>query len=135
MTTDAKITHVGGGSYDLDLVVGEYGLDLQVIGGGAATHPAATAQRMNYEFGVWLGESPFDRAAGFPWEQAVFGRRPLAGIQELVFSRALAVEGVDDIASMPELSLDAATRTLILTMPRVDGADFVINSFDQTIQG
>lgn len=135
MALDAKVVHVGGGSYDLDLVDTEYGLDLQAIGGDSDTHAAATAQRMQYEFGVWLGESPFDRSAGFPWEQAVFGRGPIEGVAELVYTRALAVEGVDDVESMPEMFLNSETRVLTMTMPRINGADFVIDSFDQTIQG
>ena len=133
MTVDAKVLAVGGGAYDIDLAETEYGLDLQLIGGESSTHAAATVQRLQYEFGVWLGESPFDRAAGFPWRQAVFGG-PIEGVAELVYDRALRVEGVEDVAGLPTLELDGATRVLTMTMPKITGTTFEID-FATEVQG
>lgn len=112
MTVDALIEPIGGG--DWDLVIGDDG-DLALVGDSADTYTAAVLQRVAFVLLTWLGESPFDRSLGFPWEESVFGKQPLDGIAALIQSRVLGVEGVTGV-DPPTLDLDNTTRTLTVSV-------------------
>ncbi|MCO0638357.1 hypothetical protein M8745_20695, partial [Lutimaribacter sp. EGI FJ00014] len=122
----------GNGQYDLVLTTAQ-ARDFVLIGTTEATHPAQVQQRLIYTFGTWLGESRFDRTAGFPWEQAVFGKQPIENISALIYDRAINTEGVEAFISGPTLELDNETRQLTVAA-EVQGQDFVAQ-VQQIIQG
>lgn len=132
MTCDFQIEPVGAGAYDLVLSETEQGLDVVLVGDDAATHPAATLQRITYAVLVWLGECRFDRSVGFPWEQAVFGRAPIEGIPVLLQEQIQQVEGVEGIANIPDLLYDAAERRLVIEPVQAAGLGFEID-FDAEV--
>lgn len=125
MSVDFQIEPVGGGAYDL-VLDGEDGgsVDLVLIGNEAETHEAAVVQRVTYAYGMWYGESAFDRNDGFPWEQGVFGKEPLEGITALLYDRAIDLEGVEGFVEPPILMLDNETRDVSI-QGQIQGASFV----------
>lgn len=126
MTSDLQIEPVGGGRYDLVLTETEQGLDAVMAGASEATHPQAVLQRITYAIGVWLGESRFDRAFGFPWEQAVFGRNPIDGVPLYLAEHIAGVEGVVDLIGTPTLLYDNEARRLLITELDVQGAAWTL---------
>jgi hypothetical protein len=86
-----------------------------------------------YALNTWFGESAFDRNAGFPWREAVFGRQPLDGIAELIYDRLISIEGVEEITDPPRLELDTVTRKLTISVA-IKGNGFVV-PVTTTIQG
>ena len=93
---------------DMDLVNGELtfvtGLD-------------AKAQAIEMTLGTWLGEegTVYDRSAGVPYLQTIFGRRnpDLTAIQAILEARVLGVPGI--LSVQLELDLDPSTRVLTVT--------------------
>lgn len=129
--TDILIEPIGNGEYDLALVDN----DLVLVGGTEETWPAEVAQRVTYAVCTWYGESAFDRDAGFPWREGVFGRQPIDGIAALVHEHILAVEGVQGIGSQPVLTLDTTTRKLSILATEVEIEGFAPLELGFTIQG
>jgi hypothetical protein len=127
VSADFQIEAHAGGRYDLTLNETDHGLDAVLIGDTEATHPAAVLQRITYATGVWLGESRFDRSIGFPWEQAVFGRQPLAGIPLLLADAIQAVDGVEGLIGSPELLFDSEARRLVIQGVQVQGEGFALD--------
>jgi len=134
MTCDLQIEPVGGGYYDLVLTETEHGLDAVLVGDDAATHPAATLQRITYAVGVWLGESRFDRSIGFPWEQGVFGRAPIDGLPVFLQEHIQRVEGVEGLETAPDILYDAAARRVVVPPIRVSGSEFTVD-FETELSG
>jgi len=125
MSSDFRIEPVGGGSYDLVLTTTDGVDDFDLIGDTSETHQAAVAQRITYKVGTWLGESPFDRSVGFPWEQTVFGRQPIESIVVFLYDQISSVEGVDSITEPPAIDFDNATRKATISV-QVQGRDFEV---------
>lgn len=121
MTTDFLIEAIGNG--DNDLVIEDN--DFVLVGHTAETHGQAVLQDITYEVGTWFGESAFDRNAGFPWREAVFGEEPIDGIGALVQDRISKLEGVDGFEEAPILTLDA-TRTKLFIRAQVKAGDFIL---------
>jgi hypothetical protein len=113
--TDFRVVAVADG-YDLDI---QYN-DLVLIGGEDDTYLELVAQRIRYAMLTWLGESPFDRDAGIPYTDGVFGRQPIGGVAFLFYQRIAAVEGVDGISDI-RASLDNETRILTLSVDVIVG--------------
>lgn len=109
--TDFRIQSIGDGKYDLVITDN----DFTVVGGDANTWPQEVAQRIVYEVCTWYGESAFDRDAGFPWAQGVFGKAPLEGIASLAYEKILGVDGVQGFNEQPQLTLDTVSRRLFIT--------------------
>lgn len=126
MTADFRLEQLGGGYWDAVLAETEDGPDFDLVGDSAETHPQATLQRIAYAVGVWLGESPFDRNAGFPWEQAVFGRSPIPGIAVFLQEAVQGVEGVEGIENEIDILYDAAARRVVIAPVRVQGESFEV---------
>lgn len=124
--SDLRIVPVGGGSHDLELVTTDGVDDFVLVGDDEATHPDAVAQEITYIVGMWLGESAFDRALGFPWEQAVFGKQPAEAIVVFLYDQIIAAEGVSAFVEPPVIEIDNAARRAIITA-KVQGVDFVID--------
>lgn len=118
---DAQIEPIGGGDYDLVITDG----DLVLVGHTAATWQQSVKQDLEYTLGTWLGESAFDRSAGFPWRQAVFGTNPIEGIGALVYDYIVSVDGIDGLVQAPVLELDSATGRLSITA-EAEGEDFAV---------
>jgi hypothetical protein len=133
MTCDLQIEPVGAGAYDAVLTETAHGLDFVLVGDTAATHPAATLQRLTYAIGVWLGELVFDRSKGFPWVQAVFGG-PIDGVSALLQERISRVEGVEGVPVAPDILYDAAARRIVIPPVKVTGEAFEVD-FEQELQG
>lgn len=73
-------------------------------------------QRVVYRLMTWSGESVYDRTAGLPYADGIFGSSEAEGIAGLFFVHVLETEGVDEITSWDfnlvdrELSLSFAIR-------------------------
>lgn len=106
--TDIRITNDGGG-WDLALVDG----DLELVPETATDDGEAVAQRLVFAWSTWLGESVYDRGAGVPYLDTVFGVAPMPGIAALLLQIGLDVEGVADIDGEPAFDLDSG-RTLAI---------------------
>lgn len=131
---DFQIEPIGGGDWDLSLATRADGsADFVMIGNDDDTWVAEVTQRIVYAVGMWLGESAWDRDAGFPWIEGVFGRQPIDGIAALLYERIVEVEGCDGLAEQPVLILDTTTRRLSISVLAQIGAREVPISV--TIQG
>lgn len=113
--TDFKVESIGGGDYDLVLTDGDFVL----IGDTEDTWLEAVGQDLLYTFGVWYGESVFDRNAGFPWRETVFGTNPIEGISALIVEYAQARPDIEGFDEPPVIEYDAATARLFLTLQAV----------------
>lgn len=110
--SDIQIEPIGGGDHDLAIVGGDW----QLVGHTEATWPDYVIQNLRYHLGMWLGESPFDRGAGFPWREGVFGAQMLDGIGALVYAYATETEGVEGLDDAPDLVFDRATGRLFISI-------------------
>lgn len=68
-------------------------------------------QRIIYRLETWLGESPYARTSGIPYE-FVFGLEPVGAVSAILLQTILDTEGVIDIVGDPTFTLDSASRTL-----------------------
>lgn len=82
---------------------------------------AEVAQRVVYEISTWLGESPYDRTAGIPYLDGVFGFEPVPGVAAMITQTALETEGVTEIEGTPRYLLDTTTGVLSLDLQLVVG--------------
>lgn len=106
--TDLRVIAEGDG-YDLDIQDN----DLVLIGGDDDTWLEAVAQRVRYALHTWQGESVFDRDAGLPYIDGIFGRQPVEGIGFLFYS---AITDVDDVTGVEDLNLELDRETRKLTV-------------------
>lgn len=92
--------------YDLDITDGE----LTFVRGAEAI-----TQDIQMRLRTWLGETPYDQAAGVPYLQVIFQRGvELDAIQFILENRILDTPGVEQVTSL-DLDLDARTRVLTVT--------------------
>ena len=77
----------------------------------------AKGQAIEMTLATWLGENGtvYDRSAGVPYLQAIFGPRnpDLTAIQAIIDARVLGVPGV--LSVQTELLLNSLTRVLTVT--------------------
>jgi hypothetical protein len=104
--------------------------DMAIIDGELSfvTGPAAIAQHIQMRLQTWLGETPYDTAAGVPYLQVIFVKStPLDSVQFILEQQVLATPGVLGVDL--ELSLDSQTRLLTVTgtATSIDGdVDFTV---------
>jgi len=110
--SDFKVESIGGGDYDLVLADG----DFVIIGNTDATWLESVGQDLLYTYGVWYGESVFDRARGFPWRETVFGTHPIEGIAALVAEYAYDRPDVESLDQPPVIEYDSASQRLTLSL-------------------
>jgi len=79
------------------------------------------AQRVTYALMVWLGESVYDREAGVPYLDAVFGDHPLPGVTALLSQRILETEGVVDFDEPPTFDLEDRVLSIRFVIVTVNG--------------
>jgi len=92
--------------YDLDITDG----DLTFVRGAEAI-----TQDIQMRLRTWLGETPYDQAAGVPYLQVIFQRGvELDAIQFILENRILDTPGVEQVTNL-DLDLDARTRVLTVT--------------------
>jgi len=92
--------------YDLDITDGE----LTFVRGAEAI-----TQDIQMRLRTWLGETPYDQAAGVPYLQVIFQRGvELDAIQFILENRILDTPGVEQVTNL-DLDLDARTRVLTVT--------------------
>ena len=95
---DLKLT-----DYDLEIVNG----DLSFVRGAEAI-----TQDIQMRLRTWLGETPYDQAAGVPYIQVIFQRGvELDAVRFILENRILDTPGVEQVTSL-DLELDARTRVL-----------------------
>lgn len=119
--TDFQIAPVGNG--DHDLVVTDS--DFVIVGRTEDTWATELQQRIYYALGTWHSESAWDRSAGFPWLEGVFGNQPIDGISALIYQRIVEIDGVEGIEGQPVITLDTTTRSLSITCSVV-GKGFIV---------
>jgi hypothetical protein len=81
-----------------------------------SSHLEEVAQRVVYRLMTWLRESPYDRSAGVPYLDGVFGFEPIEGVAGLLAQEILDVEGVDGFLEGPVFALDGRTLTVTATL-------------------
>jgi hypothetical protein len=119
MARDFKITHLGGGVYDLER--GPDG-DLVVVEGNEEV-----INHLTYRMHCWLGESVYDRSAGLPYIGAVFGGQPMEAIAGLFQVYILQTRGISSMLPISEIELDdEAVLTMAPTVFLEDGEDATI---------
>lgn len=106
--SDIQIADEGDG-YDLVLVDGDLVL-------GFESEAAEVAQRVTYNLMTWLGESPYDRLAGVPYLDGVFGDfEPVPGIVALLRKVITDTEGVTEITEEPVFELENRQLSIACT--------------------
>lgn len=111
---DLAIANDGTG-WDVSLVDG----DLVLL---AEDSVLDVSQRIVYALSTWYGESPFDRTAGVPYLDGVFGFEPIPGVAALLRSVVEGVEGVAEVVGELDLILDGRTLRISGTV-RIGDAD------------
>lgn len=81
----------------------------------ASAWQAEVAQRVVYRVMTWLGESPYDTAAGLPYLSGIFGFEPVPGVAALISQTVLDTDGVLELDSDPSYLLDTTTRELAMS--------------------
>ena len=75
----------------------------------------AIRQDIEMALRTWLGETPYDAAAGMPYLQIIFQRGTTAeAVRFIVEQKILSRDGVTDILEL-DSALDRATRTATFT--------------------
>lgn len=69
-------------------------------------------QHLTYRLHTWLGESPYDRSAGVPYLDGVFGQAPLEGVAGLFSAHILETDGIAGMDPLQEIDLDGTTIRL-----------------------
>ena len=97
--TDFLIANTGGG-WDLALTDGDLTLTHTI------SRAQEVAQRVVYRLMTWFGESPYERTAGIPYEEGVFGSyEPVPGIVAMMIQEILDTPGVDEVLEDPTFEL------------------------------
>lgn len=95
------------------------GWDVVLVDGDVVMHtedsPEDIAQRVVYRLMTWSGESPYDKAAGVPYLDGVFGFEPVPGVVALLVDVMAKTEGVDEVID-PLFTLDNDTLTITATL-------------------
>jgi hypothetical protein len=97
--TDLLIENTGAG-WDLALSDGDLALTHKV------SRSVEVAQRVVYRLLTWLGESVYDRRAGVPYFETVFGDEPIPEVVALFIQIVIETEGVDGLVGSPSFVLD-----------------------------
>lgn len=114
---DVKIDTTTG-PWDLALVDGDLVL--------TSSRAEETAQRVVYRLMTWLAESPYDRGAGLPYLDGIFGFEALPGVAGLLTQTILDTEGVAEIVGTPSYLLDDRTLSYSITIRVDDGTETTI---------
>ena len=96
----------GADSWDLLIENGD------IVWTGSVSLFAEVSQRVTYRVMTWLGESVYDRNAGVPYLELVFGETVTAAVVSLLTAIIRETDGVDEIIETPTFLLDPTTRVL-----------------------
>lgn len=110
--------------------------DLDVTNGNVQWVRGAKAvgQHAKIRLEVWFGESVYDREAGVPYLEGVFGKQPYEGIVFILTERLATTLGVESVRNVFEsFDYDNDLRTLRI-QPQVVVSDEPVN-FTVEIQG
>ena len=88
---------------------------------------AEVAQRVVYRLQTWLGESPFDRLVGVPYETAIFGFEPIPGAVALLTQEIVETEGVDGLVLQPTFVLSSDRTLTVSAVIRVGDEEAAIS--------
>lgn len=116
MTDLLIVDNEPGPGWDLAIVDGD------VVLTGTLGRAAEVAQRVVYRLKTWLGESVYDRRAGQPYFDGIFGEEPVEGVVAALLQVILDTEGVDDVVGDPEFELTPG-RELTIAATIVVGDD------------
>lgn len=92
------------------------------------SHAAEVAQRVVYRLMTWLAESPYDRGAGLPYLDGIFGFEPLPGVAGLLTQTILETEGVTEIIGAPDYILDGGRLSYSVAIRIDDGTETTITA-------
>lgn len=109
---------------DLKIERSQYGWDAIMTDGDLVLETDETslvAQRVIYRLMTWLRESPYDRSAGVPYLDGVFGPEPVEAIVFLLTQEMLDTDGVDEVIGDPEYILGDDRVLTISCILRVSG--------------
>lgn len=110
------------GVWDLTLVDGD------VVFTDDVSLAAEVAQRVVYKLMTWRAESVYDRGAGLPYLDGIFGFEPLPGIAGLLTQTILSTEGVVEIVGAPQYILDGGTLSYSVVIRVADGTETTVES-------
>lgn len=114
MSKEFKIsTTDGGGAHDVDMQYGDLRLETDDVN--------IVVQRVKYRILTWLRESPYDRSAGVPYIDGVFGLEPVEAVVSLISQIILDTEGVDEFIEPVEFDLGADRELSMTCVLRVSG--------------
>lgn len=118
--SDIKLTDVGTG-HDLALVDGD------LVWTADVSRIEEVSQRILYRLLTWRGESLYDRRAGVPYLDVVFGDTADAGARDYLLDIIATTDGVDGIAGEDTFDLDQTTGVLTINATvRIAGQDVTI---------
>lgn len=69
-------------------------------------------QRITFRLMTWLRESVYDRSAGIPYPDGIFGHEPVEGVVALLTQEILETEGVDGVSGQPTYDLTDGLLTI-----------------------
>ena len=113
---------------DLKIEQAQNGWDLVLENGDLVLETDDTrlvAQRVIYRLMTWLRESPYDRSAGVPYVDGVFGLQPVEAVVFILTQEMLDTDGVEEVVGEPTYLLDSGRQLSITATLRVAGDETV----------
>ena len=100
------------------------GFDLVIEDGDVVLHVADTdddranevLQRVVYRLMTWTGESVYDRGAGLPYLDGIFGDEPIGDVAALLTQTVIDTDGVDELVGIPSYEFDSESGTLSIAI-------------------
>lgn len=112
--SDLKLTHDGNVGWDIIIASnGDIEMETDDIN--------LVVQRVIHRLMTWLRESPYDRSAGIPYVDGVFGLEPVEAMVFVLTQEILDTDGVDSLVEPPTYTLDEGRSLSISAQIRVKG--------------
>lgn len=112
--SDLKLTHDGNVGWDIIIASnGDIEMETDDIN--------LVVQRVIHRLMTWLRESPYDRSAGIPYVDGVFGLEPVEAMVFVLTQEILDTDGVDSLVEPPTYTLDEGRSLSISAQIRVNG--------------
>lgn len=112
--SDLKITNSGNNGWDI--IIGSNG-DIEM----ETDDINLVVNRVTYRLMTWLRESPYDRSAGIPYVDGVFGLEPVEAMVFVLTQEILDTDGVDSLVEPPTYTLDEGRTLSISAQIRASG--------------
>lgn len=112
--SDLRITNSGNNAWDI--IIGSNG-DIEM----ETDDINLVVQRVTHRLMTWLRESPYDRSAGIPYVDGVFGLEPVEAMVFVLTQEILDTDGVDALVEPPTYTLGDDRTLSISAEIRVSG--------------